>query len=597
MIKFGNEQRARLDPQGKLDLASASDADRVGSVLAEHGLQLKPMLRLVDAKLDALEDLSAHPFDLRALYAASPSTHRERELAAASELLELDGVEYVYLEPLDVPPPGDLAPTTLAYVDRQTYRGPEGIDAIYAATVGATGSGIRLLDVEYGWTYAHEDLVDRSLNPEPGHTLTPEVISRQWDQHGTAVIGETSAVANGYGVTGLVPDADVFTFPEMSVEGGYRRVEAVAAAVAAARPGDVVLLEMQTPGALGNYGPAEFDPAVWQIVKTATDAGIIVVAAAGNGTENLDAPAYAAYRARGDSGAIIVGAASHTGSRLGFSTYGERVNVHGWGEGVVTLGYGDLFTAGNDLNQAYTAQFAGTSSASPIVAAACVAIQSYAKEQLRRVLTPAELRDLLVQTGRPQADPGAGAIGPLPNLRAALERLSTGTPPPPPPPPPGTLIINEILADPPAGYDASGDGVASTIGDEFIELVNVGGTAIDLSGATISDAVGVRVTLPAGTTLAPNGVLVVFGGAPLGAGVSGVRYVSAGSLALNNSGDTVTVKQGAAVLATATYGGEGGGDQSLVRSPERSAGAPFVKHRSVATTPASPGVRANGTPL
>ncbi len=594
VIKFGDDQRARLDAGGKPDLASDDEQDRVGAVIQNHGLQLKPALQLVDAKLDALEGLAADPFDLRALYNTAPSMNRDREIAAANELLALDGVDYVYLEPLGVPPPGDIAPTTMAYVDRQTYRGPEGIDAVYGASVGATGSGIRLLDVEYGWTYGHEDLVDRSLNPEPGHTITPNVIANGWEQHGTAVVGETSAVVNDYGVSGLVPDAEVFTFPEMSNEGGYRRAEAIAAAVASARPGDVILLEMQTPGALGNYGPAEYDPAIWQIVKTATDAGIIVVAAAGNGSENLDHPSYAEYRGRGDSGAIIVGASSHTSTRMNFSTYGSRVNVHGWGENVATLGYGDLFQSGSDKNQHYTADFGGTSSASPIVASACVAIQSYAKQQLGRVLTPSELRDLLVATGKPQADAQAGAIGPLPNVRAAIERLGMT---PPPPPPPGGLMINEILADPAAGYDASGDGIANTTADEFIELVNTGSAALDLSGATISDAIGIRVTLPAGTTLAPNGVLVVFGGGQAGTPVPGVRYVSSGSLALNNGGDTITVKLGDAVLATATYGAEGGTDTSLVRSAERQADSAFVKHTTVSTSPASPGVRADGTPL
>src|SRR5690606_174984 len=49
------------------------------------------------------------------------------------------------------------------------------------------------------------------------------------------------------------------------------------------------------------------------------------------------------------------------------------------------------------------------------------------------------------------------------------------------------LVINEVLADPPPGYDANGDGVADTRDDEFIELVNAGEQAIDLSGAVIAD--------------------------------------------------------------------------------------------------------------
>jgi hypothetical protein len=593
VIKFADGQLARQGGDGKLDTASGDD-DRLASVLGDHGLAVRPILRLPDAKVDAIGQLSSEATDLRGIYSADASTDRDGQLAAAHALLALDTVEYVYLEPIDVPPPGDIAPATESYVSRQTYRGAEGIDAVFAATLGATGAGVRLADVEYGWTYAHEDLVDRDLHPEPGQTISPTTIANGWEQHGTAVIGETSAVPNSYGMTGLVPDADVFTYPERSVERGSRRVEAIAAAVAGSRPGDVVLLEMQTVGANGQYGPAEYNPAVWQVVKAATDAGIIVVAAAGNGNEDLDSAGYAEYRARGDSGAIIVGAASHDRRKMSFSTHGSRVDLHGWGTAVATLGYGRLIRVGGDLNQAYTDGFSGTSSASPIVASACVAIQSYARAQLGRPLAPRELRDLLVQTGSPQADPESGRIGPLPNLRAALEQLGQ---PPPPPPPPGALMINEILADPPVGYDASGDGVASTTGDEFVELINTGGTALDLAGATISDSVGVRVTLPAGTLLPPGGVLVVFGGGAVGPGLAGVQTVSLGTLALNNTGDRVTIAQAGTTLATASYGADGGLDQSLVRAIERDAASALVRHRTLSTSPASPGKRANGSPL
>ncbi len=593
VIKFADGQLVRQGAGGKLDTASGDD-DRLASVLGAHGLAVRPIVGLPDAKLDAIEGASSEGTDLRGIFSADPSTDRDGQLAAAQALLALDTVEYVHLEPIDVPPPGDLAPATESYVSRQGYRGPEGIDAVFAATLGATGAGVRLADVEYGWTYAHEDLVDLDLHPEPGQTISPTTIANGWEQHGTAVLGETSAVPNAYGMTGLVPDAEVYTYPELTVERGSRRVEAIAAAVAGARPGDVVLLEMQTVGANGQYGPAEYNPAVWQVVKAATDAGVVVVAAAGNGDEDLDSPGYAAYRARGDSGAILVGAASPARRKMSFSTHGSRVDLHGWGTAVATLGYGNLIRVGGDLNQAYTASFSGTSSASPIVAAACVAIQSYARAKLGRPLAPRELRDLLVQTGTPQADPEAGHIGPLPNLRAALERLEE---PSPPPPPPGALMINEILADPPAGYDASGDGVASTTGDEFVELVNTGGAALDLSGATISDTVGVRVTLPAGTVLPPGGALVVFGGGAVGAVPAGVQTVSLGTLALNNTGDKVTVAKAGAVLATASYGAEAGQDQSLVRATERDAASALVRHKTRASAPASPGRRADGSPL
>jgi len=164
----------------------------------------------------------------------------------------------------------------------------------------------------------------------------------------------------------------------------------------------------------------------------------------------------------------------------------------------------------------------------------------------------------------------------------------------PPPPPPVALVINEILADPPVGFDASGDGVASSTGDEMIELVNPGDTPIDLGGATIADATAVRVTLPAGTQVPAHGALVVFGGGGVGLVIPGVAVVSMGTLSLNNTGDTITIARGGMTLVTATYGAEGNADQSLVRAVEGDRTAAFVGHRSLAAAPASPGRRAGG---
>ena len=157
------------------------------------------------------------------------------------------------------------------------------------------------------------------------------------------------------------------------------------------------------------------------------------------------------------------------------------------------------------------------------------------------------------------------------------------------------LVINEVLADPPAGYDANGDGVASPTADEFVELFNAGETLLDLGGATLSDATGVRATFPAGTKLGSNKALVLFGGgAPA---LPGVTALVLGPLSLNNGGDRLVVRGPTGlILAEMTYGPEGGMDQSLVRSLEGNVDAPFVGHRAVSDQPASPGRRSSGQP-
>ncbi len=185
---------------------------------------------------------------------------------------------------------------------------------------------------------------------------------------------------------------------------------------------------MQTIGEGGsNFGPAELSLAVWTVVKNGTDAGVVVVGAAGNGNQDLDSATYQAYMARGNSGAIIVGAGTATTAhdKLSFSTFGSRVNVQGWGQSVFTAGNGSHSTIGGDPNQVYTATFSGTGSASPFIAASCVALQSFAIDRIGRRLTPAELRSVLSTTGWPQGT--GGNIGRFPNLvDAALAVFQLG---------------------------------------------------------------------------------------------------------------------------------------------------------------------------
>jgi Subtilase family len=202
-------------------------------------------------------------------------------------------------------------------------------------------------------------------------------------------------------------------------------------------PGDVMLLEQQYPGITGtgtfgadDYVPSEYWPAVYDAIRLATQEGIIVVEAAGNSGVDTDNPAYEQPFPRGeaDSGAIIVGAgagepsAPCTGtrnSRLSFSTYGTRVDLQGWGQCVTTTGYGTLYNTGGP-NFFYRSTFNGTSSASPIVAAAAALYSSVFQATTGgRAPTPLAVRKRLIDTGTPQAASPAGHIGPLPNVAAA----------------------------------------------------------------------------------------------------------------------------------------------------------------------------------
>ena len=164
-------------------------------------------------------------------------------------------------------------------------------------------------------------------------------------------------------------------------------------------------------------------------------------------------------------------------------------------------------------------------------------------------------------------------------------------------------IINELLADPAADLpgDANGDGVRHFSDDEFIEIVNTTGGAVDISGWTLSDGV-TRHTFPTGTIVLDQSAIVVFGGGtPTGVfGKALVQTSSTGNLGFANGGDTVTLNNGTTDVVTYLYGGEGGDNQSLTRDPDITGADPLVKHSTATNSGGalfSPGNKLGGTPF
>ncbi|MEM9410961.1 MAG: S8 family serine peptidase [Planctomycetota bacterium] len=429
VVKFRDDIRARSQV-GKF-VSRSVETNRIVSELADlHHVQFEQLIHLDENKIANLEakafaNSGRKQPDLSSMMIIQAPKEELQQIA--TKLHDSEFVEWVEFEMLIPEPPcfqdcQDIAPSTPNYQSFQSYRGPNpglNMDSFWALG-NSQGFGIKLADCEYWFNGDHEDLCD--VTPEPGQTPNPTSISNGWHHHGTASLGVTIGGDNEFGIRGLAPEVDPYFFSEWTIEGGLRRASAIANAAAALDAGDVVLLEMQTSIGFG-FGPAELNASVWTIVRSATDAGVIVVAAAGNGNQNLDSANYNGYSARGDSGAIIVGAGSaSTGhNKLSFSTFGSRVDVQGWGQSVFTSGYGSFAVIGGDENQNYISGFNGTSSASAMLAGVCVALQSYAEFQLGRRLTPNEMRLILRETGWPQGS--GGNIGRFPNMIEAGERI------------------------------------------------------------------------------------------------------------------------------------------------------------------------------
>lgn len=147
------------------------------------------------------------------------------------------------------------------------------------------------------------------------------------------------------------------------------------------------------------------------------------------------------------------------------------------------------------------------------------------------------------------------------------------------------LVVNEVLADPDETTgDANGDGTVSTQDDEFVELYNTTGSALDISGYKLSDGASERHVFPNGTVIPAGGTIVVFGGGIVSdfTDVGGlVQVASTSALGLNNGGDTITILDASDVLVVNETYGAAGNDQSIARSPDFTGS--FVDHSIIGT--------------
>ena len=427
IIKFKDDLLARVLPDSRLSLVQNKD-EEILSFIKQNNMSFSPMNEKEDS-LYKLEDRAAEisgtaAADLNGILFAHVDGNA---VDLAKELNKLDSIEYAEVLTTAIPQePSDIAPVSEDLTSYQDHREKDGIDVDYAWQFqGTKGEGIRVSDIETNINKNHEDLVDQNIYIEPG--VTP-LNSADSIDHGTAVMGVLAAGDNGYGMTGTTPNASFAFYFGYSSVSGYRQAKAIQNAASDSAYGDVVMLELQTYGPNDKLTVAEWSQSVWLATKTATDAGVIILAAAGNGSDNLDHTAYDGYHARGDSGAIIVGAGSYRSrDRVSFSTYGSRVNVQGWGDwSVKTLGYGDFRKYGNDDNREYTYNFGGTSSATPIATSVAVGLQSYMETHFGRRFSPSEMRELLVKTGKPQGSYSAWSkIGPLPDFRGGLDYINS----------------------------------------------------------------------------------------------------------------------------------------------------------------------------
>jgi len=418
-VAEGLWERSYTLPEAKLDELRQTAQDNLGKVVADPNLRFNLFL---PGGVDAAATIDAFN--------------------------ALDCVEMALPVPKPVPSP--LPP------DYEEYQQPylHAASGVGASTMwdveGGTGAEVRIADAEYNWDLDHWEFAYQGavtlLGDEPTDPSPPEDPLRETN-HGTAVLGELGAARNGFGVTGIAHESPLYVVATNTGpgDGVWDVGAAIMTALGTLEPGDVILIEQQMvgpnytgdpPGTQVGLVPIEWYAPWYDVVVTAVGNGVIVVEAAGNGSQDLDDPIYSTghgghwpFLPENDSGAIIVGAGAvysdTSRSRLWYSNYGSTVDLQGWGENVVTTGYGDLYSS-EGQHLWYTQVFAGTSSASPIVAGACACFSSAYQAVSPLVPSPADVQSYLQRAGQAQTSgtyPASQNIGPLPDIPAAWDLL------------------------------------------------------------------------------------------------------------------------------------------------------------------------------
>lgn len=271
-----------------------------------------------------------------------------------------------------------------------------------ASTATPPGPGVPITIVDSGVDPTHPEFAGR-----PDTTfLNDQTVTGREEFHGTAVASVAAAPSNGQGIVGIYPLATLQIFDASPDPHGISDFTATTGILAAAD---------HCPSVINlSFGSTEPDSQLEQAILTAVHNGCLVVAAAGNSGDEGSPTTYPAAFPH----VLTVAATDQSDQVTAFSTTSPAVDLSAPGQDI---------TAAVPLTRdpsGYSAGFAGTSFAAPIVSAAAAWVWT-----VRPTLTASQLAGVLRASARDIGPPGfdsASGWG-IVNVPAAL------TVPPPPP--------------------------------------------------------------------------------------------------------------------------------------------------------------------
>lgn len=234
-----------------------------------------------------------------------------------------------------------------------------GVDRIDADLAWPTslGAGVKVAVIDTGIDKDHEDLVSNikgGINfviSQKGPAWKRVLDPNQWNDdngHGTHVAGTIAAVDNEIGVIGVAPEADLYAVKVLDA-GGSGYISDVISGIDWSVDNDMDVINMSL-GCDCNLVALE------DAVNNAHDAGVVVVASAGNSGDGNGLTNDVIYPAKYDS-VIAVAATASDDSTPSWSSEGSEVELAAPGRSILSTWNDGLYNT-----------ISGTSMASPHVA-------------------------------------------------------------------------------------------------------------------------------------------------------------------------------------------------------------------------------------
>jgi serine protease len=377
----------------------------------------------------------------------------------------------------------------------------------------STGVGTVVADIDTGVLFNHPDLIGKfydgydfvssGSNNRDGDGLDANAADPgDWETAGECKLGsaasdsswhgtQTSSVIgaktnNGVGMAGVAPDAMLLPVRVLADCGGWDSDIMFAMLWSAglstglgsvpSNPHPAKVLNLSLGGEPADTGPA--CPTGYQdVIQDITNAGVVIVAAAGNEAGlRVDSPANC-------SGVIAVSGLRHAGSKVGFANVGPEVALSApAGNCVNSADTGPclytIITATNKATQApgsnhsyadTTTPALGTSFSTPMVAATAALMMS-----ANPALTPAQVKALLQSSARsfPTSVSGASlATCHAPNGQTQTECLCT------------TTTCGAGMLDAYAAVQAASPTAVPTVSISAVSTAVVAGNALSLDGS------------------------------------------------------------------------------------------------------------------